>query len=63
MLWVAGGNPRPPALSDNPVFNTLYILNVIKETKRVLNKERNNTYLAEASIFPTLYHYMLLTLS
>ena len=19
MLWVAGGNPRPPALSDNPV--------------------------------------------
>ena len=18
MLWVAGGNPRPPALSDNP---------------------------------------------
>ena len=21
MLWVAGGNPRPPALSDNPVMS------------------------------------------
>ena len=20
MLWVAGGNPRPPALSDNPAM-------------------------------------------
>ena len=38
----------------------MYILNVINEKKRVLNKERNNTYLAEASIFPTLYHYMLI---
>ena len=34
------------------IFNTLFILNVINEKKRVLNKERNNTYLAEASIFP-----------
>ena len=29
----------------------------MNEKKRVLNKERNHTYLAEASIFPTLYHY------
>ena len=34
------------------IFKTLFILNVISEKKRVLNKERNNTYLAEASIFP-----------
>ena len=34
------------------IFNTLFILNVINEKKRVLNKERNNTYYAEASIFP-----------
>ena len=26
MLWVAGGNPRPPALSDNPaVVNHLSV--------------------------------------
>ena len=29
----------------------MFILNAINEKKRVLNKERNNTYLAEASIF------------
>ena len=23
MLWVAGGNPRPPALSDNPAKGSL----------------------------------------
>ena len=23
MLWVAGGNPRPPALSDNPGIETV----------------------------------------
>ena len=34
------------------IFNTLFILNVIHENKRVLNTERNNTYLAEASISP-----------
>ena len=30
----------------------MFILNVINEKKRVLNTERNNTYLAEASISP-----------
>ena len=34
------------------IFNTLFILNIINEKKRVLNTERNNTYLAEASISP-----------
>ena len=24
MLWVAGGNPRPPALSDNPVLSLIW---------------------------------------
>ena len=34
------------------IFNTLFILNVINEKKQVLNTERNNIYLVEASISP-----------
>ena len=43
---------RTAAKHKTIIFNTLSILNVINEKKRVLNKERNNTYLEEASIFP-----------
>ena len=30
MLWVAGGNPRSPALSDNPVFTTFICLTTVR---------------------------------
>ena len=50
--------PRPLGLLLNAKqwllswYIYFFILNVINEKKRVLNTERNNTYLAEASISP-----------
>ena len=50
MLWVAGGNPRPPALSDNPVKwtlstkNALYLSVNVFSTKVLIGDTINVSY-------------------